>query len=129
MFDQLEIMKVSHGLSRHAAARQAAVAQNIANVNTPGYQRVAVPSFAELHAARMPGDALRATRAGHLEFEASFAPPVPQVVRGGSAGLDGNTVSLEDEIVSAAELRQQHDMAVSVYQTALSILRTSLGRA
>jgi len=127
MFDQLEIMKMSHGLARHAAARQAAVAQNVANVNTPGYHRVDVPSFAELHARHDPG-ILRATRPGHLGRETAFAPPVPQTVFGGSSGLNGNTVSLEDEIVKAAELRQQHDMALMVYQSALTVMRTALGR-
>jgi flagellar basal-body rod protein FlgB len=127
MFDQLEIMKMSHGLARHAAARQAAVAQNVANVNTPGYKRVDVPSFAELHARPDP-DMLRATRPGHIGRDEAFAPPVPRTVNGGSAGLNGNTVSLEDEIVKAAELRQQHDMALMVYQSALTVMRTALGR-
>ncbi len=128
MFDQLEIMKMSHGLARHAAARQSAVAQNVANVNTPGYTRVDVPSFAELHGAASPTDTMRATRPGHLGAQSEFAPPQPAEVRGGSAGLNGNTVSLEDEIVKAAELRQQHDMALTVYQNALTVLRTALGR-
>ncbi|MEM1430654.1 MAG: FlgB family protein [Pseudomonadota bacterium] len=127
MFDQLEIMKMSHGLARHAAARQAAVAQNVANVNTPGYKRVDVPSFAALHAAPTP-DTMRATRPGHLGRETAYEPPVPKAVFGGSSGLNGNTVSLEDEIVKAAELRQQHDMALTVYQSALTVMRAALGR-
>ena len=40
----------------------------------------------------------------------------------------GNTVSLETEMMKAVEVRHDHEMALSVYQTSLGILRTSLGR-
>ena len=138
MFDQLEIFRMSHGLARFAAARQAAVAQNVANVNTPGYKQVDVPSFAQAHAASLlpgpgPGPEAatqpRVSRAGHLgPGGLSPAPPEPSVVRDARVAPNGNSVSLESEIVKAAEIRQDHDMALSVYQSALSILRASLGR-
>jgi flagellar basal-body rod protein FlgB len=134
MYDQLEIFRMSHGLARFAAARQTAVAQNVANVNTPGYRQVDVPSFAQAHAASLlPGPEAaaqpRVSRAGHLgPGGASPAPPEPRVVRDARVAPNGNSVSLEGEIVKAAEIRQDHDMALSVYQSALSILRASLGR-
>ena len=139
MFDQLEIFRMSHGLARFAAARQTAVAQNVANVNTPGYRQVDVPSFAEAHAASLlppaadpaahPAASPRITRAGHLgPDDGGVAPPEPSVVRDARVAPNGNSVSLEGEIVKAAEIRQDHDMALSVYQSALSILRASLGR-
>lgn len=134
MFDQLNIFRMSHGLARFAAARQAAVAQNVANVNTPGYRQVDVPSFAEAHAASLlptadAGPQPRVTRAAHLgPVTASPAPPEPSVVSDARVAPNGNSVSLESEIVKAAEIRQDHDMALSVYQSALSILRASLGR-
>jgi len=134
MFDQLEIFRLSHGLARFAAARQAAVAQNVANVNTPGYRQVDVPSFAEAHAASLlppadPAAGPRVTRSGHLGPDGgAVVPPGPSVVRDARVAPNGNSVSLEREIVKAAEIRQDHDMALSVYQSALSILRASLGR-
>ncbi|MEM9249430.1 MAG: FlgB family protein [Pseudomonadota bacterium] len=128
MFDQLEILKMSHGLARNAAARQSAVAQNIANVNTPGYARVDVRSFADIHGTAPFEGTLRTTRSSHLDHNSTYRPPTPEAVRGASTALNGNSVSLEDEIVAAAELRQQHDMALTVYQNALTVLRTALGR-
>jgi septal ring-binding cell division protein DamX len=38
MFDRLEIFSLASAQARHAAARQAVVAQNIANSDTPGYR-------------------------------------------------------------------------------------------
>ena len=46
----------------------------------------------------------------------------------GPSAPNGNTVSLETEMVRATEVRHQHEMALSVYQSALGVLRTSLGR-
>jgi flagellar basal-body rod protein FlgB len=134
MFEQIDIFRLSNGLARFAAARQAAVAQNVANVNTPGYRQVDVPSFAEAHAASLLSSANaasgpRVTRAGHVGQEAGGpVPPEPSVVRDARVAPNGNSVSLESEIVKAAQLRQDHDMALTVYQSALSILRASLGR-
>ena len=45
-----------------------------------------------------------------------------------SQSPNGNTVSLEDEMVKAADVRHQHELALAVYSSALNILRTSLGR-
>jgi len=41
---------------------------------------------------------------------------------------NGNTVSLEAEMIRSTELRQQHDMAIGIYQKSLQIMRTSMGR-
>lgn len=132
MFEQLEIFRMAQGLARHAGARQQAVAQNVANVNTPGYRRVAVPEFAAAYARADPateaGVALRATRAGHFGPESGAAAPAARVVADARQSPNGNSVSLETEIRKAAELRRDHDMALSIYRSAMGILRTGIGR-
>lgn len=132
MFDQLDVVRMAGGLARHAAARQAAVARNMANLNTPGYKQVDVPRFAEAYAARAGGQAqsaqtLRATRPGHARFATAYAPPAPREVADARQSPNGNSVSLETEIVKAAELRQDHEMALSVYRSTLTVLRASIG--
>lgn len=125
MFEKLEIVRTAQALAAHAGARQGLVARNIANADTPGYRAQDLPDFAET----LAGDgAMRATRAGHLGAGgAASADPQPQVARN-AAGPDGNGVSLEAEMVRAADIRQQHDLALSVYRSASGIIRTSLGR-
>jgi flagellar basal-body rod protein FlgB len=51
----------------------------------------------------------------------------PVVLRGSDAP-NGNSVSLESEMVKAAEVRQQHDMALSIYRSTSDILKLALGR-
>ena len=41
---------------------------------------------------------------------------------------NGNTVSIEYELVRQADAKRQFDLSLSVYQSGLSLLRTSLGR-
>ena len=76
-----------------------------------------------------PAFAAKVTRPGHLAFGADpngFA--VREVTALGAESPNGNTVSLEDQMMRAAEVRQSHDMALGVYRKSLDILRASLGR-
>ena len=41
---------------------------------------------------------------------------------------NGNTVSLEGEMVKAAEARQSHDMALAIYRSTSDLMRTALGK-
>ena len=48
--------------------------------------------------------------------------------RPGEAAPNGNTVSIEREMLTAAEGRQQHDMALAITKSLGGVIRTSLGR-
>lgn len=125
MFDRIEIFQMAQSMAVHAVARQTTMAGNVANADTPGYRaRDAVP-FAETFAAQQTD--LRATRPGHVTF-ASDGGRVPTRFVPGEAAPNGNTVSLETEMVRAAEIRGQHERALAIYRSGLNILRTSIGR-
>ncbi|NUB44617.1 FlgB family protein [Fertoebacter nigrum] len=123
MFQSVEISRMAQAMARHAGARQAVIASNIAQADTPGYKARDLPAFAASYAA---GDGLRATRAGHAPAQAAFA--TRPIAGGSGAAPNGNSVSLETEMVKAVEARQQHDMALAIYRSVSTILRTSLGR-
>jgi len=125
MFEKLEIVRMAQALAAHAGARQGLVARNIAHADTPGYVAQDLPAFASLMGGE---DAMRATRAGHQGgAAAALAELKPQISRN-AMSPDGNGVSIETEMVRAAEIRQQHDLALSIYRSASAIIRTSLGR-
>ena len=128
MFDRPEILQMAGAMASHAAVRQGAIAQNIANADTPGYAARDVASFAESYEAEAPG-ALRATRAGHLAATASaYLPEVGTRARPGTESPNGNSVSLETEMVHATEAKREHDLALAIYRSSLGILRGALGR-
>ena len=128
MFEKLEITRMAQALAAHAGARQGAVAQNIAQADTPGYRAVDVPDFAATYRDANSGMALRATRPGHIGSEGGPPEFATRTVRG-AASPDGNTVSVESEMVKAVEVRQEHEMALAIYRSVSDVLRTSLGRS
>jgi len=117
MFDRLEIFALASARAQHAAARQAVVAQNIANSDTPGYRAQDVSDFAETWRALQS----RAQEAGdHI--------PLRSIDAGTPASPNGNTVSLELEMLRGIEAQRAHSRALQIYGSAMSILRTSIGR-
>lgn len=114
-------------MTDHAARRQVMTARNIANADTPGYQARDLAGFADSY-GRPGAPAMNATRARHMT-EPLWSAGAPRVIvetTGGSP--DGNTVSIEDEMVRSASVKRQHDLALGIYKSGLDMLRTSLGR-
>jgi flagellar basal-body rod protein FlgB len=117
MFDRLEIFTLASVQARHAAARQAVVAQNIANADTPGYRARDITEFSEVLRSLQR----RPDRPEGELFTRTHDARTP-------ASPNGNTVSLELEMLRGIEAQRAHSRALRVYGSALEILRTSLGR-
>lgn len=128
MFEKLEIFQMAGAMARHAATRQALVAENIAQADTPGYKARDVASFADTYQSQTDGMQIRATRAGHLTGSTASSAS-PRIIAGsGSESPNGNNVSLEGEMMKAAEITENHERALAIYQSSLGIIRSSLGR-
>lgn len=121
MLDTPAIMRLSQAMARHAAQRQVVISQNVANADTPGYRARDVADFGSY--LQQPG-VMDAMRAGRLQQ----MPPARLLDTAQTRAPDGNSVSLEHEMMRAAETRQAHDMALAVYGSARGILRAALGR-
>lgn len=127
MFESLEISKMARAFAAHAGARLGVIAENVANADTPGFRARDLPDFAQVW-QQESGTQMRATRPGHL----GAAPAVPvntaAVARAdGQASPNGNTVSLQLEMLRAAEVRQDHEMALAITRNASSLTRAALG--
>ncbi len=124
MFDTPDLMRVAQDLARHAGARQTVIAQNIAQADTPGFRARDIAPF-QAHVASV----LRVTRTTHLDAPTHAVRHSAQPDRTApSLSPNGNSVSLEREMMRAAQTRQAHDMALATYGSARTILRTALGR-
>ena len=124
----LEILNLASALAAHAAARQQVISENIAQADTPGYRARDIADFAAI-VDEGPAFAARLTRTGHTAFGADpsgFEPREAAVF--GAETPNGNSVSLEEQMIRAAEVRQEHDMALGVYAKALEVLRTVVVR-
>ena len=127
MFESAETVRMAQALARHSAERQAVVARNVANADTPGYRAEDVVPFAEIYGTA-PEHRPRATRPGHFETPAWVRDvPVATDARAEPAP-NGNSVSLEAEMIRAAEVRQSHGLALAVYKATLDLARAAIGR-
>ncbi|MGR3805996.1 FlgB family protein [Marinibacterium profundimaris] len=135
MFSNLTVFKTAHAMAVHAGARQALIAQNVANADTPDYRPRDLPSFAKTfdsqRGAANTGSAtaggMRATRPGHGATLAAVNVADLQPLTEDGADPNRNGVSLEEEMVRGAEVRKDHDRAIAIYRSAMTVLRMSLG--
>lgn len=107
MFEKLELTRMAQALASHAGARLGLVAQNVANADTPGYKARDLPDFASVFAQR--------------------STDAPEIIPG-PADPNGNTVTLADQMVRMADVRQSHEMALAIYRSTSGIVRAALGR-
>jgi len=89
-----------------AALRHQAIASNIANVNTPGYQRMDVSSSFE----QAFSSALNRLANGQSAGEMPDAKIETAAVQG-PARPDGNTVQIEQEMVNMAQNSAKYEFA------------------
>lgn len=125
MFQSLAVFEMAHAMATHAGHRQAVVAENVAHADTPGYRARDLPAFADSYHSARAGR--KATREGHLFGQSGNALPATVEDRA-PATANGNTVSLEAEMLKAVEVDRQHNRALAIYRSSLTILRSSIGR-
>lgn len=130
--DTKNILSMARAMTAHATARQTIVARNVAHADTPGYKAADLPDFAEVW-RHTPQGGLRTTRPGHMGADfggAGFGPAAlrPRADPRAEKNPNGNTVSLETEMMRAADIRREHELSISIYKSALGLMRASLGR-
>jgi flagellar basal-body rod protein FlgB len=127
MFENLDVFKISHAMAKHAGQRQAILAQNVANADTPGYGARDIASFKSTYSQADSPNLQRATRSNHIHGVRQDGSVSSHEVKT-MASPDGNTVSVETEIMKSTEAQRQHSRALAIYKSSLNILRSSLGR-
>ncbi len=98
--------------------RQAVLAQNVANADTPGYvaRDVERPDFEAL-ISRLTANSQ--SRGGEVSISRM---PEPQEV-----SLSGNTVTLDQQMMMVAETASQYELTTSLYTKQIGLLRMALG--
>lgn len=128
MFDRIETMRMARALTDHAARRQGVIARNIANADTPGYRARDVQDFAATYHAPMAGEGLKSTRAGHLPDPFWPGDTSRLTVDAAPVSPNGNSVSVEDEMVKMARMKREHDLSLAIYKSSMDLMRISIGK-
>lgn len=110
----------------YASARHSLVAQNVAHADTPNYRPKDLKSFeAALRSPSAPKLAVTqpthiASGPSHSEFSEN------RTYEGWEVEPSGNGVQLEQEIMKAADISRDYQMAVTLMRKHLTMLRASL---
>lgn len=100
------------------AKRQALITENVANVNTPGFQARDIMAFDKVLQKQSVG--LVATQPGHIAVDGaslSLAARARRVDDNGEAVLSGNSVNLEQELSRGGDVARAYTMASTLTKT------------
>jgi flagellar basal-body rod protein FlgB len=102
-----------HATLRGLAARQRVIADNVANLETPGYLAGRVEFESTLQRA--------------LESGADAESVTPTVVKSlAPTGMNGNNVSLDQETLALAETNLRYQLGIESVNNKLGLLRTAI---
>jgi len=113
-------------------ARQTVLSENVANADSPGYlARDLKPlDFADMVKSMSGSETtgLVTTDPHHIAVSSTQSTgyagsDTPDT----EAGITGNTVSLEAEMIKVADTQAQFQAATNLYSKALSMMRTAIG--
>jgi flagellar basal-body rod protein FlgB len=110
------------------SSRQAVLAENISNADTPNYvaQDLKPLDFESLVNAS-DASSLETTNPRHIRISADPASAPQPVPAGQADGTAGKAVSLEQEMIKLSDTQLQYQTVTNLYQKAVSMFRTALG--
>jgi flagellar basal-body rod protein FlgB len=132
----LPMFQVMKAKMAYHSQRQAVLAQNVANADTPGYRAMDVqkPDFAKM-ASQMgvgpnPNLRMAITDSKHIALSGGVSGAFKASERNDTYELNptGNNVSIEEEMMKVAQNQQEYQKAVSLYSKTVDLLRTAIGR-
>jgi flagellar basal-body rod protein FlgB len=124
---QIGLLDLAERRLAWADRRQAVLAQNIANANTPGFKPHDLQSFAATLGDASVVAPVR-TQPNHLAGTAGPMAPNEVVDRTHTQSPDGNAVALDEQIMKVAETDTTHSLVTTIYRAYIGMFNTALGR-
>lgn len=127
MFQNLDIFQTSAAMARHAGARQAVTVNNVANADTPDFQAMEIAPFKDTYSEKSTG-IMRTTRTSHMVAQDVSGTQARMMPTSAEPSPNGNTVSIEEEMMKAVENSREHNRALAIYRHGMTVLRSTMGR-
>lgn len=109
---RVSTLALTSDMARHASKRHALIAQNVANADTPGFKARDIGTFSDV----LKTKATSPDSAGRIFERSDIESP------------NGNSVSLEDELMRGAQVQNDYNMAISIYRSTLQMMKTAVGK-
>lgn len=112
----LGISELAQRQARWLMARQSAISDNIAHASAPGYRAVDVRAFGDV--LEKTSLQLSVTSSDHFQLSADDIRPVGRrYAKVNDVSHSGNTVSLDQQLIAATEVRQGYALNTSVVKS------------
>jgi flagellar basal-body rod protein FlgB len=120
--------KLLHTALDGLAARQRAISDNVANVDTPGFKASRVEFEGALKQATGASDAPKMAPVKNAVAGPGEESSGPQVVRTSNLTRrsDGNNVDVDEEMVSLAETNVTYNAVAQLVSARLKLIRTAI---
>ncbi|MDF7673474.1 flagellar basal body protein [Acetobacteraceae bacterium ESL0709] len=118
-----DLLRLAEQRMKWLQRRESVLAGNVANANTPNYKSKDISPFQGILKTHN-SVALTLTNPKHISQEADSAS---YHTTGTLASINGNQVSLEDELTKIADTNDKHRFAITVYGRYMSMYNIALG--
>ena len=121
----IRLLDIASQHSQWLSTRQALIAGNVANANTPGYKALDVAPFAKV--METMGLQMAADQPGHLRPDSNGLHGLSGVGRAATWDVyySGNDVSLEQELLKSGEVNRAYSLNTSIVKTFHNMLISS----
>lgn len=108
--------------------RQAVLAQNVANADTPGYvgHDLKEPDFRQYLSQTTSQVALATTQPGHIAVQQDITDTAERETTDESSG-DGRRASVEEEMMKVSQTANDYALVTTVYRANLNLVKTVIG--
>ena len=130
---QMTLFKMARQKMSWLGQRQAVLAQNIANADTPHYRSKELEALDfKRELKSLPAVRMAATSGTHLS--GTVVPPEHRVEKDRLRDVyevnpDGNSVVMEEQLIKVSETQVQYQLATNLYHKNLKMFRMALGNS
>ncbi|HQT77242.1 MAG: hypothetical protein B7Z80_08125 [Rhodospirillales bacterium 20-64-7] len=138
MLEEIDLFRLMGNRMRYLTERQSVVARNVANADTPGYQAQDTTPFTfnsallrtggmASNAGHAPALTLARTEPGHIGVAPTSAA-LQSATKNTSTNEkpDGNTVSLEEQMIKSTDIANGFALANAAYTKSLSLMKIAI---
>ena len=135
MLSGIDLFRVTGDAMRYLTERQTVLARNIANADTPDYKAQDLAPFSPsggsgdmASSASTPPITLAQTNSAHLQLPPDTTASQQVVFSDPSYGVkpNGNTVSVEEQMVKSADVSNAFALASAAYAKSVSIMKLAI---
>jgi flagellar basal-body rod protein FlgB len=110
---EIYLFQVASQKAQWLSARQTAIADNVANANTPGYHAVDLQPFAAV--LQSSPIAMAVTNSAHLTAAQTQDGALREVeVEPTEESLSGNTVNLEQQMIDLGDVKRDYELSANI---------------